>query len=106
MVKHTQTNRRKLPTICLSVFDHFSGLAFKGLILTLNNFVFSGIHYLQKIGCAMGTICAPNYANIFMGKFEKTYIYPYINQFSNFYCRFMMIYSLFGMDRNTTSRIH
>ena len=22
----------KLPTICLSVFDHFSGLAFKGLI--------------------------------------------------------------------------
>ena len=23
----------KLPTICLSVFDHFSGLAFKGLIL-------------------------------------------------------------------------
>ena len=37
----------------------------------------------------MGTICAPNYANIFMGKFEKTYIYPYINQFSNFYCRFI-----------------
>ena len=24
-----------------------------------------------------------------MGKFEKTYIYPYINQFSNFYCRFI-----------------
>ena len=37
----------------------------------------------------MGTICAPNYANIFMGKFEKTYIYPYINKFSNFYCRFI-----------------
>ena len=37
----------------------------------------------------MGTIYAPNYANIFMGKFEKTYIYPYINQFSNFYCRFI-----------------
>ena len=37
----------------------------------------------------MGTICAPNYANIFMGTFEKTYIYPYINQFSNFYCRFI-----------------
>ena len=26
----------KLPTICLSVFDHFSGLAFKGLITSLN----------------------------------------------------------------------
>ena len=24
----------KLPTICLSMFDHFSGLAFKGLTLT------------------------------------------------------------------------
>ena len=59
------------------------------LRLTLNNFVFNGIHYLQKVGCAMGTICASNYANIFMGKFEKTYIYPYINQFSNFHCRFI-----------------
>ena len=37
----------------------------------------------------MGTICARNYANIFMGKLEKTYTYPYINQFSNFYCRFI-----------------
>ena len=25
----------KLPTICLSVFDHFSGLAFKGLRLNV-----------------------------------------------------------------------
>ena len=64
-------------------------IKFLFLILTPNNFVFNGIHYLQKIGCAIGTICAPNYANIFMGKFEKTYIYPYINQFSNFYCRFI-----------------
>ena len=64
-------------------------IKFLFLILTLNNFVFNGIHYLQKIGCAMGTICAPNYANIFMGRFEKTYIYPYINQFSNFHCRFI-----------------
>ena len=64
-------------------------IKFLFLILTLNNFLFNGIHYLQKIGCAMGTTCAPNYVNIFMGKFEKTYIYPYINQFSNFYCRFI-----------------
>ena len=64
-------------------------IKFLFLILTLNNFVFNGIYYLQKIGFAMRTICAPNYANIFMRKFEKTYIYPYINQFSNFYCRFI-----------------
>ena len=31
MVKHTQTIRRLLPTNYLSVFDHFVGLALKGL---------------------------------------------------------------------------
>ena len=31
MVKHTHTIRRLLPTICLDVFDHFVGLALKGL---------------------------------------------------------------------------
>ena len=29
MVKRTQTIRRLLPTNCLSVFDHFVGLALK-----------------------------------------------------------------------------
>ena len=29
--KFIKWSKRKLPTICLSVFDHFSGLAFKGL---------------------------------------------------------------------------
>ena len=29
--KHTQTIRRLLPTDCLSMFDHFAGLALKGL---------------------------------------------------------------------------
>ena len=37
----------------------------------------------------MGTICAPNYTNIFMGKFEKTCIYPYTVLFSKFYCQFI-----------------
>ena len=31
MVEHTQTIRRLLPTNCLSVFDHFVGLAHTGL---------------------------------------------------------------------------
>ena len=35
MVQHTQTIRRLLPMNCLSVFNHFLGLALKGLnILT------------------------------------------------------------------------
>ena len=33
MVKHTQNIRRLLPTNCLSMFDHFKGLALKGLSL-------------------------------------------------------------------------
>ena len=47
-------------------------------ILTHNNFIFDGVNYLQTLGCAMGTICAPSYANIFMGMFEETQIYPRI----------------------------
>ena len=31
MIKHTQTIRWQQPTNCLSVFDHFVGLALKGL---------------------------------------------------------------------------
>ena len=31
MVNHTGTVRRLLPTNCLSVFDHFVGLALKGV---------------------------------------------------------------------------
>ena len=33
MVQHAQTIHRLLPTNCLSVFDHFAGLALKGLRL-------------------------------------------------------------------------
>ena len=32
MIKHTQAIRRQQPTNCLKVFDHFVGLALKGLI--------------------------------------------------------------------------
>ena len=54
------------------------------LILTLNNFVFNDKNYLQVKGCAMGTISAPPYANMFMGKFEESHIYPYSAE-SNIY---------------------
>ena len=36
MVKHTETIRRQKPTNCLSVFDHFVGLALKVLTGTLS----------------------------------------------------------------------
>ena len=59
------------------------------LILTLNNFMFSCRSYLQMKGCAMGTICAPSYANIFMDHFERKFIYPFIKTFSLIYFRFI-----------------
>ena len=34
------------------------------------NFEFNGDHYLQIGGTAMGTALAPNYANLFMDRFE------------------------------------
>ena len=64
-------------------------ITFLSLILTLNNFVFNCTHYLQTMGCAMGTICAPSYANIFMANFEAKHIYPYIKEKSLLYLRYI-----------------
>ena len=41
MVKRTQTIRRLLPKNCLSMFDHFVGLALKGLKKVLNQYFVS-----------------------------------------------------------------
>ena len=48
MVKHTQTIRRQQPTNCLSVFDHFVGLALKGLKFS-NPFQFSPIFHFYSL---------------------------------------------------------
>ena len=58
-------------------------------MLTLNNFVFNCIHYLQIKRCAIGTICAPAYASIFMANFELKYIYPYIKDKTKMFLRFI-----------------
>ena len=59
------------------------------LVLSLNNFSFNGEHFLQILGCAMGTICAPPYANTFMGEFEHVHIYPLIRNLNDLYLRFI-----------------
>ena len=46
---------------------------FLALISTLNYFVLNCKHYLHIKGFAMGTICGPSYANVFMEHFEKKY---------------------------------
>ena len=59
------------------------------LVLTLNNFSFNSTNYLQVKGCAMGTICAPTYANLFMGRFEHDKIYPLIENLCHVYLRYI-----------------
>ena len=73
------TNRKLSPVIA----------AFLNLILTLNNFQFNDENILQINGCSMGTICAPPYANLFMGKFEDIHILPLIKRLILLYCRFI-----------------
>ena len=63
--------------------------AFLNLILTLNNFKFNDENFLQINGASMGTKCSPNYANLFMGKFEETRILPLLGNKSLYYCRFI-----------------
>ena len=58
--------RKTIPTKVITTF--------LSLILTLKNFIFNCKNYIQIKGCAVGTICAPSYANIFMDHFEKIYI--------------------------------
>ena len=48
-------------------------------ILIPDNIVFNRIHFLQLKGCAMDTICAPIYANVFIADFEEKDIYLLIN---------------------------
>ena len=63
---------------------------FLALIMTFNNnFIFNSKFYLQIKDCAMGTISAPSYANIFMSEFEEKYIYPLIKNKSIIYLRYI-----------------
>ena len=48
-------------------------ITFLSLVLALNNFIFNRSHYLQVMGCAMDTIYAPAYTNIFMSKLHYFY---------------------------------
>ena len=64
MVKYTQTIRRQQRTSCLSVFDYFVGLVFKGL---LENFIFcvvrkklfkvNSLEWAANFECPQGSKC-------------------------------------------------
>ena len=63
-------------------------ISFLKLILTLNNFIFNCTNFLQIKGYAMGTKCAPTYANILMVYLRK-HVYPLINQKVQLYLRYI-----------------
>lgn len=44
------------------------------LVMKKNYFMFHGDFYLQVSGTSMGSICAPNYANLFVGFFEANFV--------------------------------
>ena len=68
--KYDHYPKKTIPTKIMATF--------LTLILTLNNFLFNSKFYLQRKSSAMGTICTPSYADIFMSEFEEKYIYPLI----------------------------
>lgn len=43
-------------------------------VMRKNYFMFNGDFYLQVSGTSMGSICAPNYANLFVGFFERNFV--------------------------------
>jgi hypothetical protein len=46
-------------------------------VLTKNNFQFNGKHYLQVGGTSMGTRTAPSYADCYLDKFKRDFVYTY-----------------------------
>ena len=49
MIKHTQTIHGLLSTNCLSVFDHYKGMALKGLIVTIFKIAFNLVRLHFKL---------------------------------------------------------
>ena len=71
--------------------------SFLGLILTLNDFQFNNNNYLQINSASMGT----TYANLFMGEFEKMFIYPKIKHKLQLYLRYIDDIFLLWMGTET-----
>ena len=75
------------------------------LVLNRNYFKFENSYYLQCQGVSMGSPCSPNYANLFMGKFEEDFVYNN-NPFSTLIrCWFRFIDDVFCIFTGTSDQL-
>ena len=89
--KHDNCTKKTVATKVITTF--------LALILTLINFIFNSKFYFQIKSWAMGTICAPNYANTFMSEFEERYIYLSLKRNSAAICALSTIFYGMGMEQ-------
>ena len=78
MVKHTQTIRQQQVTNCLSVFDHFVGLALKGLT-GFSRYLSLGVKYLQILFTRIVTAITNLSLTIITGSFFIAFLSLLIN---------------------------
>ena len=71
MVKHTQTIRQQQPTNCLSVLDHFVGLALKGLNFLIKSSSSSQMLDLVQFPLSYQDICLGHCHKYVMELFAK-----------------------------------
>lgn len=72
----------------------------------MNTFLFEDTFYHQIKGTAMGSPFAPNYANLFMGKFEEDFVYN-DNEFSQYLkCLFRYIDDCFFVFSGSVQTPH
>ena len=62
---------------------------FLSLSLTLHNFIFNSVNYIQKMGCTIGIVCTPCYTNLFAKQYDEKHIYPYIKDVALLYLRYI-----------------
>ena len=71
---------------------------FLSSILTFIYLYLTQIKYIQKNGCAMGTVCTPSYTNLIMAPFQEKHTYPYIKDL--FFISKIYRWHIYHMERN------
>ncbi|XP_073429861.1 uncharacterized protein [Dendrobates tinctorius] len=79
------------------------------IVLRENFFRFQDDFFIQTCGTAMGSNVAPAYANLYMDKFERDYIYanPLFQEFATVWLRYIDdIFCIWGGDSTSLSKFY